>query len=179
MFILVTGGSGSGKSSFAEEQILRLGEGKRIYIATMMSSDPESRQRIQRHRRMRRDKSFETVEQYLNLKDLDVPAASILLLDCIANLTANEMFHKNGAGIHTVEAVMEGMHGLNEKAAHMIAVTNEVFSDGFFYDSETLRYQKYLGTINQKLAHLADQVVEVVCGIPLYLHGGPLRGDDD
>ena len=32
----------------------------------------------------------------------------------------------------------------------------------------TETYQKYLGKINQELAHLADEVVEVVYGIPVY-----------
>ena len=33
MLTLVTGGSGSGKSAFAEDRVLSFGEGKRIYIA--------------------------------------------------------------------------------------------------------------------------------------------------
>ena len=36
------------------------------------------------------------------------------------------------------------------------------------YEGETETYQKYLGKINQELAHLADEVVEVVYGIPVY-----------
>ena len=43
MIILVTGGSGSGKSAFAEDQVLSFGEGKRIYIATMFPFDEEGR----------------------------------------------------------------------------------------------------------------------------------------
>ena len=33
MLVVVTGGSGSGKSAFAEETVLSLGEARRIYIA--------------------------------------------------------------------------------------------------------------------------------------------------
>lgn len=36
MFVTVTGGSGSGKSAFAEEQILKFPEKNRLYIATMV-----------------------------------------------------------------------------------------------------------------------------------------------
>ncbi len=68
MFTLVTGGSGSGKSAFAEDEILRFGQGKRIYVATMMSFDEESRKRIARHRRMRSSKEFETLECYTGLE---------------------------------------------------------------------------------------------------------------
>ena len=58
MLVVVTGGSGSGKSAFAEETILSLGEARRIYIATMQAFDEESHRRIRRHRHMRAGKSF-------------------------------------------------------------------------------------------------------------------------
>ena len=53
MLVVVTGGSGSGKSAFAEETVLSLGEARRIYIATMQAFDEESHRRIRRHRHMR------------------------------------------------------------------------------------------------------------------------------
>ena len=56
MFVTVTGGSGSGKSAFAEEQILKFPEKNRLYIATMVCFDEESRQRVKRHRKMRKEK---------------------------------------------------------------------------------------------------------------------------
>ena len=42
MLVVVTGGSGSGKSAFAEETVLSFGEARRIYIATMQAFDEES-----------------------------------------------------------------------------------------------------------------------------------------
>ena len=62
MFHVITGGSGSGKSAYAEEKILELGQAPRIYIATMYPFDQESHLRIARHRKMRAEKEFETVE---------------------------------------------------------------------------------------------------------------------
>ena len=53
MMAVVTGGSGSGKSAFAEDKILSLGQGKRFYIATMHPYDEESYKRVERHRKMR------------------------------------------------------------------------------------------------------------------------------
>ena len=64
MFAVVTGGSGSRKSAFAEEKVTGLGAGRRIYIATMMCFDEESKKRVERHRRMRAGKGFETIECY-------------------------------------------------------------------------------------------------------------------
>ena len=54
MMILVTGGSGSGKSAFAEDQVVAFGEAERIYIATMFPLDEESRKSVQRHQNMRK-----------------------------------------------------------------------------------------------------------------------------
>ena len=86
----------------------------------------------------------------------------------MSNLVANEMFQKDGAGENTVEAVLEGIWSLCRQAGDIVIVTNEIFSEAVVYEGETETYQKYLGLINQKLARLADQVVEVVYGIPVY-----------
>lgn len=167
MFILVTGGSGSGKSAYAENEVTKLGEGKRIYLATMMSFDEESRRRIARHRRMRADKQFETIERCMGVKNVTLPADSIVLLECMSNLAANEMFSPGGAGERTVEEVLSGIRHLRGQAKHLVVVTNEIFSDGYVYGQETERYQKCLGEINQAMGQMADRVAEVVYGIPL------------
>ena len=92
MMILITGGSGSGKSAYAEQKILEFGALNRIYIATMYPFDEESHRRIKRHRNMRAEKQFSTIECYTGLKTLTIPEHSCVLLECMSNLTANEMF---------------------------------------------------------------------------------------
>ncbi len=171
MFVLVTGGSGSGKSAFAEKKIASFGEARRIYIATMRCFDEEGCKRVMRHRKMREDKKFETVERYTDLKNLSLPEDSIVLLECMSNLAANELFEEKGAGERTVEEVLLGIRRLLDKSRHLVVVTNEIFSDGMDYEEETLRYQAYLGEINQGMAELADEVYEVVYGIPLCRKG--------
>ena len=172
MMTVVTGGSGSGKSAFAEDKILSYGAGKRIYIATMHPYDEESFQRVARHRKMRAGKGFETVECYTGLNDLDFPENAAVLLECMSNLAANEMFEENGAGEKTVEAVLKGIEKLKNQARHLVIVTNEIFSEAAFYEGDTVRYQEYLGRINQSMGKMADEVVEVVYGIPVWLKGG-------
>lgn len=172
MFYLITGGSGSGKSAFAESQILSFGPGKRIYIATMYPFDEESFARIARHRNMRAEKQFDTIECYTGLKNIELPDHAVILLECMSNLAANEMFQEEGAGERTVEEIMSGIRVLLEKAEHLVVVTNEIFSDGINYDDETRRYQKYLGDINRQMAALADDVTEVVYGIPVVIKRG-------
>lgn len=167
MITLVTGGSGSGKSAFAEDVLTGFGDGDRIYIATMYPFDEESKKRVERHRRMRAEKKFTTIECYTGLKNVQVPKGACVLLECLSNLTANEMFQEDGAGSRTVEAVLEGIASLEAQAAELVVVTNEIFSDGIEYDEETRQYQKYLGEINRETARRACQVTEVVYGLPL------------
>ena len=56
MMTVVTGGSGSGKSAFAEDNIVSFGPAKRIYIATMHPYDEESHKRVARHRKCVQEK---------------------------------------------------------------------------------------------------------------------------
>lgn len=167
MFHLITGGAGSGKSAYAEEQIELLGPAPRIYIATMQPFDEESRQRIFRHQAMRDRKCFETIECYTGLKHLLLPKRGNVLLECMSNLTANEMFSETGAKEDTVSEIAEGILHLLGQCENLIVVTNEIFSDGICYEKETVRYQEYLGELNRRLAKWADCVTEVVYGIPL------------
>ena len=99
--------------------------------------------------------------------ELEIPAGCDVLLECMSNLVANEMFEPGAAGLHTVNAVLNGVNHLREEAANLIIVTNEIFSDGIAYSSQTRIYQEYLGAINQEIAHMADKVTEVVYGIPI------------
>ena len=169
MFHLITGGSGSGKSAYAENCILEFQGKNRIYIATMFPFDEESHRRIERHRKMRREKCFTTIECYTGVKNLEISSDSDILLECMSNLTAKEMYQENGAGEETVEEILQGIRQLKDRAKNLVVVTNEVFSDGISYDPDTMRYLSYLGNINQEMGKMADQVTEVVYGIPVSL----------
>ena len=171
MFLVINGGSGSGKSAYAEQCVLDFGPAERIYIATMYPFDEECDRRIRRHREMRRQKQFSTLECYTGLKTADIPEDSVVLLECMSNLTANEMYQEGGAGGQTVEEILAGICYLLKRVRHLVVVTNEIFSDGIDYDSETMRYQSYLGQINSEMGRMADQVTEVVYGIPITVKG--------
>ena len=58
--------------------------------------DQECLGRIARHRLLRRDKGFETVERYTDLAGLALPAEANVLLECMSNLTANELYDPEG-----------------------------------------------------------------------------------
>ena len=62
MLTLVIGGAASGKSEYAESLVLR-STLPRYYLATMQVWDAECAARVEKHRRMRAAKQFETVER--------------------------------------------------------------------------------------------------------------------
>ena len=171
MLILVTGGSGSGKSAFAESVVMGLKTRPNLYIATMYPFDEECHRRIARHRLMRRDKGFETFECYTGLKDAKIPSSGTTLLECMSNLLANEQFELGGTDEEILDRIQQGIQNLKEQTDDLIIVTNEIFSDGCRYDAETVRYIRLLGNLNIRMAEEADAVTEVVYGISIRRKG--------
>ena len=169
MMTLITGGSKSGKSRYAEK-IPDTFTGKKIYIATMRPYGDEAADAIIRHRKMRSGKGFETVEQYTDIHRLSLPADCSILLECMGNLCANEMF-KDGAVCDPTEKIIMGVIHLKKIASELIIVTNETGSDGISYESGTQKYISVLGEINRQLVAIADNVIECVYGIPVALKG--------
>ena len=68
MLTLVVGGAASGKSEYAERLVLQTAL-PRYYLATMQVWDAECAARVEKHRRMRAEKQFETLECPLHLVD--------------------------------------------------------------------------------------------------------------
>lgn len=169
MLVMVTGGSGSGKSEYAEQVVTKLykeqGKGRLIYLATMKPYGEETRKKIERHRNMRKGKGFETVECFGGLKDIEWQKDDVILLECMSNLVADEMYDEQNKNL--VEDIMAGICRIVESGCQIVVVTNEVFSDGLPYDNETLDYIKALADINCRMAAMAEHVTEVVCGIPV------------
>ena len=165
---LIIGGAASGKSEYAENQALALG-GEKIYLAAMKPFGDEARRRIERHRRLRGGKSFETIEKYTDIGGAAVAVTGkTVLLECMSNLTANEIFDPEGAGKErAADAVLEGIIRLKESSSHLLVVTLDVFEDGIIYDEDTETFRRTLAEINRHLAAMADQVTSVVYGIPV------------
>ena len=189
MITLVLGGSGSGKSAYAEH--LLDGKTNKYYIATMQVYDAEGEKKVARHRRLRAGKGFVTIEQPRDIGEVDFSKRAqqameppdragqnvterprCALLECMSNLVANEMFREGGFHPEVAEKITEGVKNLLSQAKHVVIVTNEIFSDGILYEEESEQYKKELGQINQKLAEMAEEVVEVVYGIPVWHKGG-------
>ena len=175
MMTLIIGGSGSGKSAYAEDYMVSISEDrKKYYIATMQIYDEEGKRKVERHRMLRGGKGFSTIEQPVDIgKAAEKMEAEdrTALLECISNLTANEMFSGEAPATEEViiEKIVGGIAVLNRQLTHLVIVSNNVFEDGNVYDKTTMEYIRAMGRINQKLAEMADEVVEVVVGIPIVI----------
>ncbi|MED9903847.1 MAG: bifunctional adenosylcobinamide kinase/adenosylcobinamide-phosphate guanylyltransferase [Lachnospiraceae bacterium] len=176
MVTLVIGGSGSGKSAYAETLMCENSDVKnKYYLATMQIYDEDGKRKVERHKKLRQGKGFLTIEQPRDIERA-VPqmetGANAALLECMSNLAANEMFREKilPAG-QVVKKILTGMSELQKEVKHLIIVTNNVFEDGIIYDDGTMEYLKALAEINRELAKKADKIVEVVVGLPIVIKG--------
>lgn len=195
MILLVTGGSASGKSEYAENRALQLAkkeQKKLIYLAAMMPFGEDAAKRIERHRQLRAGKGFETVERYMDIEGLcrgesleaktfrQKAKGAVVLLECMSNLAANEMFSGSDSdtdctgenGIVDISRVKDrilgGMDALAEVSDHLVIVSINVFKEGMQqYDAWTRAYMQCLGELNQALTKKADAAVEVVYSLPV------------
>ena len=172
MMTLVMGGAASGKSEFAEQLILQSGILPRYYIATVPPVGEEGRLRIEKHRKMRAQKQFETIECYTGLADLHLPQKGAVLLECMSNLVANELYSPEGAGEEALSAILTGVEQLAAQSRQLVIVSNEVFSGGLDYAGDTGRYLRLLAEVNRKLAARGHRVCEGVCRRPQGHKGG-------
>ena len=75
-------------------------------------------------------KGFETVERYTGLNELVLPKGSVVLLECMSNLVANEMFREDGFHPEVAGEITDGVKNILPRQNMWLIVTNEIFSDG-------------------------------------------------
>lgn len=208
MVILIIGGSGSGKSAYAEkrtEELAGKGGGK-YYLATMAVRDEEMKRKVARHRRIRAGKGWYTLEYPTDAgaaagiivssgpereaandsrrtsseceigsgQESRLKSGSVVLLEDLGNLAANEMFRsrRRRSADKTAEKIYADLRKLEEVAHALVIVSNDVFRDGIRYDAGTQEYICAMGILHREIAVRASEVTEVVAGIPIRVKCG-------
>ena len=179
--ILVTGGSRSGKSAFAER--LAAAGGDVLYVATADAGDAEMAARIAAHR-ARRPAHWPTVEAPLE------PAHAIrerwrgermVLLESLDLLVSNVLLAEweQGDAVGRLARACDALIALpRETGCRLIVVTSEVGSGLVPLSALARRYCDLLGELNQRLAAVAEPVYLVVSGIAVDLRKIGVRLDD-
>lgn len=172
MFITIIGGSGSGKSEMAEAIADTLCAGPKLYAATMIAWDEESRKRIRRHQEQRAGRQFRTIECPSGLSKITFEKReSLILLECVSNLTANELYAGADFQIRNpkeaTECIIKGIRHFAEYSDHLVVVTNEMFQSGTINDEMRI-YLEVTGRINRFLMEESDIFIESVFGIPYF-----------
>ena len=165
--LLVTGGTRSGKSRYAVERAHTWGS-RVLYVATCQPTDDEMRERVRQHR-AERPATWMTVEPGSDVLPAireQGPCAQGILLDCLTLYVSNLLVSGNGERevLQQVEALCLTLRKVGRPAA---IVTNEV---GWGVVPETplgRLFRDVAGRANQVAARHAEEVVLMVCGLPM------------
>lgn len=170
---LILGGVRSGKSRLAEQ--LARDSGRPVtYVATATASDGEMRERIVAHQ-ARRPNHWGLIEEPLALSavlESACVAGHCVLVECLtlwlANLLWAEEPGRLGAELAALDALLPRLPG------QVIFVGNEVNMGVIPVNDLARRYGDLAGSLHQRIAAQAEQVVLTVAGLPLVLKGPAL-----
>jgi adenosylcobinamide kinase / adenosylcobinamide-phosphate guanylyltransferase len=167
---LILGGARSGKSRYGLGLAARC-PAPRLFVATCEPRDAEMEARIEAHQR-ERGSDWTTREVPLDLAAAVSQAQDhygVILVDCLTMWVSNLLLQEGApsGGIQTAcERLIEG---LAQTTAPTILVSNEV-GWGIVPDNPLARqFRDQAGWLHQRLAQVADLVVLVVAGVPMFI----------
>jgi adenosylcobinamide kinase/adenosylcobinamide-phosphate guanylyltransferase len=173
----ITGGCRSGKSSFAQRLAEKSGD-KRLFIATAPVLDDEMKIRVRRHREMRRELGWDTVEEQYALADCFRRRGGyeVVLCDCLTLWVNNLLYQSSERGALLEEEEIaarcrEVCDAARSTQARVLFVSNEVGMGIVPADEVSRRYRDLVGRCNQETAAASDSVFFVVSGLPIQLKG--------
>ncbi|MGX1981859.1 adenosylcobinamide kinase /adenosylcobinamide-phosphate guanylyltransferase [Thermolongibacillus altinsuensis] len=180
MIVFISGGVRSGKSRVAEQCAQRLAdEGDRLhYIATAKKTDEEMAERIRHHQLQREKGRWKTWEQPHTLREIVsfFHTCDVVLLDCLTNLWANEMFQDEQWQIEEkmqkrAQNVYRDILDLASRTKGLVIVSNELFNGGVPSDAGTYLYMKGLGWLHQQIVAVSSVAIVMQYGIPIVKKG--------
>ena len=166
--ILITGGSRSGKSSYAEQLALSL-SGTPVYLATARIWDEEFRERVRRHQE-RRGPQWTNLEEEKYLSRHDV-SGRVVVVDCLTLWSTNFFFDLESDVDRALDALKAEFDRFTDQDATFLFVTNEIGMGGTSDNALQRRFTDLQGWMNQHVAARADEVILMVSGIPVKIKG--------
>ena len=166
--ILITGGSRSGKSSYAEQLALELSD-RPVYLATARIWDAEFRERVRRHQE-RRGPQWTNIEEEKQLSRHAL-AGRVVLVDCLTLWCTNFFFDLQSDVDRALAEAKAELDRFTAQDSTFILVTNEIGMGGTSENEVQRKFTDLQGWMNQYAASLADEVVLMVSGIPVKIKG--------
>ena len=166
--ILITGGSRSGKSSYAEQLALELSDAP-VYLATARIWDEEFRERVWRHQE-RRGPQWTNIEEEKQLSRHDL-AGRVVLVDCLTLWCTNFFFDLESDVDRALAEAKAELDRFTAQDATFILVTNEIGMGGTSDNEVQRKFTDLQGWMNQYAASIANEVILMVCGIPVKIKG--------
>ncbi|RXZ35697.1 bifunctional adenosylcobinamide kinase/adenosylcobinamide-phosphate guanylyltransferase [Sphingomonas desiccabilis] len=162
--MLVLGGARSGKSRYAQA-VAEAAGGRLVFVATAQAFDAEMTDRIRRHQ-ADRDHRWTTVDAPVDLAGAisAVDAEdTVVLIDCLTLWASNLLLGDEDGDARLAELA----EVLGKMRAKVLLVANEVGLGIVPDNALARRFRDLAGTINQRIAAIADRVHMTVAGIPI------------
>ena len=166
--ILITGGSRSGKSTYAEQLAMELSDGP-VDLATARIWDEEFRERVRRHRE-RRGPQWTNLEEEKFLSRHALAGRGVLV-DCLTLWCTNFFFDLESDVDRALEAAKAEFDRFTAQDATFLFVTNEIGMGGTSDNAIQRKFTDLQGWMNQYAAASADEVILMVSGIPVKIKG--------
>ena len=160
----ILGGSRSGKSSFALDCASKL-PGSKAFIATAQAFDEEMKERIERHKKERSAdwKTFEEPTALPQILSRISEEHDVIIVDCLTLWLSNLIMNDTA-----VDADIESLLSAAATCPSCIfIVSNEVGMGIVPENALARRFRDLAGTLNRRVAEIANVVYLVAAGIPL------------
>jgi adenosylcobinamide kinase/adenosylcobinamide-phosphate guanylyltransferase len=160
----ILGGSRSGKSSFALDCASKL-PGSKAFIATAQAFDEEMKERIERHKKERSVdwKTFEEPTALPQILSRISEDHDVIIVDCLTLWLSNLIMNDTA-----VDADIESLLSAAATCPSCIfIVSNEVGMGIVPENALARRFRDLAGTLNRRVAEIANEVYLVAAGIPL------------
>ncbi len=175
---LIVGGVRSGKSSYAQQLAVALGDHV-LFVATAEARDDDMAARIARHQQ-ERPPGWRTLEAphaiAPALARIEEPA-SVVVLDCVT-LWVSNLLLQDGGTWEQATAELDALFAWHQAhPCELIIVSNEVGWGIVPADALTRTYRDWLGWFNQRIADQAASVYLMVAGVAVIIKEHAEKGE--